>query len=110
MRAMVPGVKLLDGQIVYADELDPDVHEILRAVGGDVGVVGKEIRFFQELRIARPDENPLLTLDLRRAQLLLADRAHIVAHHDQPSRADQALERNLVYRLPVVEEMTARVG
>src|SRR5438034_824960 len=47
MRAMVPGMELLNGEIIHADKLDSDVYQILRAVGGDVRVVGKELRLLE---------------------------------------------------------------
>ena len=43
VRSVVPGVKLLDGQVVDPDELDTLIHEVLRTVGGEVGVIRREL-------------------------------------------------------------------
>ena len=56
MRPVMARMKLLDRQVVDADEPNAERHEILGAVGREIGVVGVKVLLADERRIARLDQ------------------------------------------------------
>ena len=109
VRAVMPRVKLLDREIVDADELDAERDEILRAVRREVGVVVHELRAADEGRVARLDQDARVPLELVPLELRSADGHHVVRDADEDGGAHEDVERQRVDGHAVVEEVLGRV-
>src|SRR5216110_1050325 len=109
MRPVMARVKLLDRQIIDADQLDSVVNEVLSAVGGDKRVVLDEIALQKKRRVASPKQDSFVTSDGAGTQLVDSNRENAVVKTHQQRRPDQSVQRDLVDGLAVVEEMTRGV-
>src|SRR5882757_7278990 len=110
MGEVVAGVELFDREVVNPNELHTLVNEVLRSIGGEVGVILDKILLRKERRVAGAKKDSRLTFDVVGAELRRANGADLVGKAQKKRGSDQALERNLVDGLAIVEEMTRGVG
>lgn len=105
MRAVVPGTELFDRQVVDADQLEPFVHEILRAVRSQESVILRELPGREQRGVPRAEQNALVIAQVELAELRLPYRTYVVtqAHEQGPPR--QFFEGDEVDWLAIHEEM-----
>src|SRR6185436_6270015 len=88
---------LLDGQVVYADQLYPDLGQVTCGFGAEVDEILQDLRLPELAGVARLDQQPQVVPQVEVLELGALDgRTGSDRHH--PRLADQDLQGQLVDR------------
>src|SRR2546423_11607560 len=110
MCAMVPGVELLDRQIIDAHQLYAQINKVLCTIGSEKRVVRNKFTLRKKCRVARANQNTLGAFEILALEMFGGDGPNVVRKSNHSCGPDQSLERNPVHRLAIVEEMSSGVG
>src|SRR5687767_2437565 len=109
MRLVMSRVELLDREVVDTHQLDAERYEIFRAFRCEERVVAIKALLQKESGIAGADENTLVPLEIMLLEVARTYGHEAFAHGDENRRTDEAVERDLIDCLPIIEKMLCRV-
>src|SRR5438874_3721536 len=103
--SVMAGMKLLDREIVDANELDAAIDEILSAIRCQVGIVRFELRTADKRRVSSSKKYALVGPYVLLSEIGSADGHQIIRKCEKNRGADESLNGNAVDSFAIVEEM-----